>query len=48
VAIGYDNKAAMSLCKARKEGQRVKHVDIIHHLARDLLKIWSNHARMHP
>ena len=30
-----DNKAALSLCKDRKEGQRVKHIDIIHHFARD-------------
>ena len=30
-----DNKAALSLCADRKEGQRVKHIDIIHHFARD-------------
>jgi hypothetical protein len=30
-----DNKAALSLCKDRKEGQRVKHIDVIHHFARD-------------
>jgi len=30
-----DNQAALSLCKDRKEGQRVKHIDIIHHFARD-------------
>jgi hypothetical protein len=35
VVIGCDNKAALSLCKDRKEGQRVKHIDIIHHFARD-------------
>lgn len=33
--IGCDNKAAISLCKDRKEGERVKHIDIIHHFARD-------------
>jgi hypothetical protein len=33
--ISCDNKAALSLCKDRKEGQRVKHIDIIHHFARD-------------
>jgi hypothetical protein len=33
--IYCDNKAAISLCKDRKEGQRVKHIDIIHHFARD-------------
>jgi hypothetical protein len=33
-----DNKAAISLCKDRKEGQRVKHIDIIHHFARDHVK----------
>jgi hypothetical protein len=35
VVIACDNKAAISLCKDRKEGQRVKHIDIIHHFARD-------------
>jgi hypothetical protein len=35
VVIGWDNKAALSLCKDRKEGQRVKHIDIIHQFARD-------------
>jgi hypothetical protein len=35
VVIRCDNKAALSLCKDRKEGQRVKHIDIIHHFARD-------------
>jgi hypothetical protein len=34
VVIACD-KAAISLCKDRKEGQRVKHIDIIHHFARD-------------
>jgi hypothetical protein len=29
------NKAAISLCKDRKEGQRVKHIDVIRHFARD-------------
>jgi hypothetical protein len=35
VVIGCDIKAALSLCNDRKEGQRVKHIDIIHHFARD-------------
>jgi hypothetical protein len=35
VVIRCDNQAALSLCKDRKEGQRVKHVDVIHHFARD-------------
>jgi hypothetical protein len=30
-----DNKAALSLCKDRKETQLVKHIDVIHHFARD-------------
>jgi hypothetical protein len=30
-----DNKAALSLCKDRKETKRVKHFDMMHHLARD-------------
>jgi hypothetical protein len=29
------DKAALSLWKDRKEGQRVKHIDVIHHFARD-------------
>jgi hypothetical protein len=35
VVIRCDNKAALSLCKDRKEGQRVKHIDVIHHFARN-------------
>jgi hypothetical protein len=35
VLIRCDYKAALSLCKDRKEGQRVKHIDVIHHFARD-------------
>jgi hypothetical protein len=35
VIIRCDNKAALSLCKDRKEGQQVKHIDVIHHFARD-------------
>jgi hypothetical protein len=35
LAVFCDNQAALSLCKDRKEGQRVKHIDIIHHFARD-------------
>jgi hypothetical protein len=30
-----DNKAALCLCKDRKESKRVKHIDVIHHFARD-------------
>ena len=30
-----DNQAALTLCNERKEGQRVKHIDVIHHFARD-------------
>ena len=33
--IRCDNKAALSLCADRKEGQRSKHIDIVHHYARD-------------
>jgi hypothetical protein len=36
VVIRIDNKAALSLCKDRKEGQRVKHIDVIRHFARDM------------
>jgi hypothetical protein len=35
VVIECDNQAAISLCKDRKEGQCVKHIDIIDHFARD-------------
>jgi hypothetical protein len=35
VVIACKNKAAISLFKDRKEGQRVKHIDVIHHFARD-------------
>jgi hypothetical protein len=30
-----DNKAAVSLCLDGKEMKRAKHIDIVHHLARD-------------
>ena len=33
--VRCDNKAALALCKDRKETKRVKHIDIIHHFARD-------------
>jgi hypothetical protein len=39
VIVRCDNKAALSLCKARKEGQRVKHIDVIHQFARDHVAI---------
>jgi hypothetical protein len=35
VVKSCDDKAALSLCKDLKEGQRMKHIDIIHHFARD-------------
>ena len=35
LTVYCDNKAALTLCQDRKEGQRVKHIDIIHHFARD-------------
>jgi hypothetical protein len=35
VIIECDNKAAISFWKDRKEKQLVKHIDIIHHFARD-------------
>lgn len=35
LTILCDNKAALTLCNERKEGQRVKHIDIIHHFARE-------------
>jgi hypothetical protein len=33
--VRCDNQAALSLCNDKKEGQRSKHIDIIHHFARD-------------
>jgi hypothetical protein len=35
VTIGCDSKAALSLCEDHMDGQWVKDIDIIHHLARD-------------
>jgi hypothetical protein len=35
LTILCDNQAAIALCQDRKEGQRVKHIDIVHHFARD-------------
>jgi hypothetical protein len=35
VVIECDSEAAISLCKDHKEGQHVKHIDIMHHFARD-------------
>lgn len=35
LSINCDNKAALALCNERKEGQRVKHIDITHHFARN-------------
>jgi hypothetical protein len=35
VVIGCDNKAAVSLCRDRKEGQLPKHIDVVHHFAQD-------------
>jgi hypothetical protein len=35
VVLRCDKKAALSLCQDRKEGQRVKHIVVIHHFARD-------------
>jgi hypothetical protein len=35
VIIRCDNMAALSLCKDRKEGQWVEHIDVVHHFARD-------------
>jgi hypothetical protein len=37
LTVRCNNQAASSLCKDCKEGQRMKHVDIIHHFARDLV-----------
>jgi hypothetical protein len=35
MSVACDNKAALALCKNCKEGQRSKHIDVIHHFARD-------------
>jgi hypothetical protein len=35
VVIRCDNRAALSLCKDCKEGERMEHIDIIHHFVRD-------------
>jgi hypothetical protein len=33
--ISCDNKAALLLCAERKEGQRAKHIDVMHHFVRE-------------
>ena len=33
--VRCDNQAALVICQDRKETQRVKHIDIVHHFARD-------------
>jgi len=33
--IKCDNKAALTLCADVREGQRAKHIDIVHHFARE-------------
>jgi hypothetical protein len=33
VVLRCDKKAALSLCKDRREGKRVEHTDVIHHFA---------------
>jgi hypothetical protein len=35
VTTRCSSKAALALCKDRKEGQQFKHIDMIHHFARD-------------
>jgi hypothetical protein len=35
VVIRRENKATLPLCKDREEGQRMKHIDVVHHFARD-------------
>jgi hypothetical protein len=35
VDIECNNEAAIALCKDRKKGQRVRHIDIIHYFVRD-------------
>jgi hypothetical protein len=35
MTIRCDNEAALALLKDRKEGARVKHIDVIHHFARE-------------
>jgi hypothetical protein len=35
IVIGCDNKAALLLCRDCKEGQLSKHIDVVHHFARD-------------
>jgi hypothetical protein len=41
VTIRCDSKAALSLCKDCKEGQQVRHIDVIHHFAHDRVASWE-------
>jgi hypothetical protein len=38
IGVACDNKAALALCRDCKEGQRSKHLDVIHHFACDHVK----------
>jgi hypothetical protein len=42
--IACDEKGALQVCQNRKEGQLVKYIDIIHHLARE----WGPAVRVLP
>jgi hypothetical protein len=35
ISVACDNTASLALCKNCKEGQRSKHIDVMHHFARD-------------
>jgi hypothetical protein len=40
LVIECDNKSVISLCKDGKEGQRVKHIDIIHYFCKGSCGHW--------
>ena len=45
--IRCDNQAALTLCKDKKEGQRMKHIDIVHHFVANRVSLILRHARCH-
>jgi hypothetical protein len=41
VSVACDNRAALALCKNCNEGQPSRHIDVLHHFARDHVMTWD-------